>query len=135
MKRLLLLLISLAMAFAFAGCGDSPGKVSDVKVTMEPSSIYSEDDIQAAVTAAEEYFSENFNGCEMLEIAYPGDDITLREQEYREAEDVIVLISSFHVGRNGGDGSLNQNDTYEDWLWILEKDKDGNWNHVDHGYG
>lgn len=123
------------MVVAFAGCGDSPGRVSDVKVTIEPSSIYSEEDIQAAVTEAEEYFSENFNGCEMLEIAYPGDDLTLREQEYRESEDVIVLISSFRVGMFGGDGSLNHNETYEDWLWILEKDKDGNWNHVDHGYG
>ena len=35
----------------------------------------------------------------------------------------------------GGDGSLNPNDTYTGWQWILARNKGGKWKHKDHGYG
>lgn len=46
-----------------------------------------------------------------------------------------MLVSAFDVDASGGDGSLNPNDTYEDWEWVLVRDKDGTWHHVTHGYG
>ena len=50
------------------------------------------------------------------------------------ADEVIVLISSFDVDSSGGDGSLNPNSTYTRWSWILVRNKNGKWKHVDHGY-
>lgn len=50
------------------------------------------------------------------------------------ADDVIVLVSTFDVGASGGDGSLNPNDTYSNWKWILVRTTGGKWKHVDHGY-
>ena len=35
---------------------------------------------------------------------------------------------------SGGDGSLNPNSTYKDWIWLLVRNKQGEWKHVDHGY-
>lgn len=46
----------------------------------------------------------------------------------------MVLLSSFDVDSSGGDGSLNPNSTYDNWMWILVRTKDGQWKHVDHGY-
>ena len=50
------------------------------------------------------------------------------------ADEVIVLLSSFDVDSSGGDGSLNPNSTYNDWKWILVRTNGGQWQHVDHGY-
>ena len=50
------------------------------------------------------------------------------------ADEVIVLVSSFDVGKSGGDGSLNPDSTYTKWKWILVRNKSGSWRHVDHGY-
>ena len=41
---------------------------------------------------------------------------------------------SFDVDSSGGDGSLNPDSTYDNWMWILVRNKDGEWKHVDHGF-
>ena len=46
----------------------------------------------------------------------------------------MVLLSSFDVDSSGGDGSLNPNSTYDNWMWILVRSKNEEWKHVDHGY-
>jgi hypothetical protein len=51
-----------------------------------------------------------------------------------DADEVIVLTSSFDVDASGGDGSLNPNSTYTKWMWILVRNKVEKWKHVDHGY-
>lgn len=51
-----------------------------------------------------------------------------------DADEVMVLLSSFDVDSSGGDGSLNPNSTYDKWMWILVRTKDGQWKYVDHGY-
>ena len=50
-------------------------------------------------------------------------------------DELIVLLSSFDVDASGGDGSLNPNETYSNWNWILVRDSGGQWRHADHGYG
>ena len=51
-----------------------------------------------------------------------------------DADEVIVLLSSFDVAIFGADKSLNAGDTYDDWNWILVRKDGGQWEHVDHGY-
>ena len=50
------------------------------------------------------------------------------------ADEVLVFTSTFDVDESGGDGSLNPNDTYKNWKWILVRTNGGEWEHVDHGY-
>ena len=50
------------------------------------------------------------------------------------ADEVLVFTSTFDVDESGGDGSLNPNDTYRNWKWILVRTNGGEWEHVDHGY-
>ena len=44
-----------------------------------------------------------------------------------------VVCKKFAIA-DGGDGSLNQNDIYTGWKWIIVRDSNGNWVHKDHGY-
>jgi hypothetical protein len=80
---------------------------------------------------------KEFDDCTLTEITYYGDDKLADYQEFatrHNGDEVIVLVSTFETGTSGGDGSLNPNDTYTNWKWILVRTKGGKWRHVDHGY-
>jgi hypothetical protein len=115
-------------------CG---GDVSEVGIKDFTSEIYTHKEIESAIDVILLYFKKNFDGCTLREITYAGDEWAKREAEYAqryEADDVIVLISTFDVDSSGGDGSLNPNSTYTRWMWILVRNGKGRWKHVDHGY-
>lgn len=122
--------------FSFGGCGSpDEGVVKDAKVEKVGSKIYSEEEINEAIDAVKDYFAENFDGCRLDKIAYAGDKATKRENEYQpENSEAIVITSDFYVFPNGGDGSLNTDQNYTDWNWILVRTSDGKWEHLSHGY-
>lgn len=64
----------------------------------------------------------------------PLEKVTLSHFNKYGADEVIILESSFETDGKGGDGSLNPNDTYTGWQWILARDNNGKWQHKDHGY-
>lgn len=160
MKRQAVLLFAalVAMTLCISGCGfysssmdedviaENEKLIEEVdKMPVVPdaagedpieSDIHSQEDYREAVAAALEYFN-NFEGCYMSEIKYAGDEETKAEAEYQKCDpkDVIVLVSTFETGDNGGDGSLEPNKTYSDYKWIIIRDEDGTWKHKDHGYG
>jgi ABC-type glycerol-3-phosphate transport system substrate-binding protein len=134
MKKLIALVLALVCVIGLVACG---GNVKNVKITDYSSEIYSDAEIENAINVAINYFEKNFEGCTLTEITYLGDDELDNWQEFAErnnADDVMVLVSSFNVGASGGDGSLNPNDTYTNWKWVLVRTNDGKWEHVDHGY-
>ena len=134
MKKLIALVLALVCVIGLGACG---GNVKNVKITDYSSEIYSDAEIENAINVAINYFEKNFEGCTLTEITYLGDDELDNWQEFAErnnADDVMVLVSSFNVGASGGDGSLNPNDTYTNWKWVLVRTNDGKWEHVDHGY-
>lgn len=134
MKRLIsTILITLLL---LTGC--EFGDVSEVKITEVRSSIYSENDINQALSVIKNYFRVHFKGCRLIEIGYIGDEHDEEMKEWAEAynaDECILLISDFYVSPDGGDCSLNTDDTYENWKWILVRDQNGRWEHKDHGYG
>ena len=140
MKRATLVIITLILTLAFAGCTrkDSGGNVDNVHVPdWKPSEIYADDDIEAAYQTVKDYFSSEFDGCTLTKIYYPGDtyaDEFIEWAEQYNADEAIVILSSFDIDSSDGDSSLNPNSTYGDWKWILIRNDGGNWEHVDHGY-
>ena len=100
------------------------------------SNIYSYDDITSAINTIIDYFNENFKGCTLKEICYDGDDENYFKEILQQhgGDEAIVLTSTFDVDGSGGDGSLNPNSTYKYWKWLLVRNKQGEWKHVDHGY-
>lgn len=143
MKRLICVLLSFTVLFSMSACNVGLNKSGDVKnvkiVEWEPSKIYSDDEINSAIKAAEDYFKKEFGGCTLTKITYAGDTESLDETAFRKdngygCDKVIVLVSSFETDSFGGDGSLNPNSTYNNWKWIIGKKQGGKWEHIDHGY-
>ena len=133
MKKFLPLILIFILIFSLTACGNTIGVVTP----RYTSDIHSEEDIETAIKVATYYFIKEFEGCQLLTITYGGDDMLENHKDFTESgdiKDVIVLVSDFYVSPNGGDGSLNQNDIYTNWKWIIVKDSNGNWVHKDHGY-
>ena len=134
MKKIIAAVLCFITVFSFAGCG---GKTSEIKTHNVESELYSQEEIAAAVETIKKEFKSNWNGCTLKEIYYAGDDSSEEHQDWADrnnADEAIVLLSSFYVDPDGGDGSLNTDYTYENWNWILVRTNDGEWVHVDHGY-
>ena len=124
MKRLICILLCITFLFSMSACDvrlNTTGDVKNVKVEKwEASKIYSDDEINSAIKAVENYFKKEFGGCTLTKITYAGDTESLNETAYRKEngydyDKVIVLVSSFETDSFGGDGSLNPNSTYDNW--------------------
>lgn len=134
MKKYFTLFVVCLLFFWMMACG---GETGNVMIQDSASDLYTESEIESAIEVAKTYFERHFNGCTLTSISYAGDEYSqdfIDFAERNDADEVIVLISSFDVGPTGGDGSLNPNSTYTGWNWILVCDEGGKWRHVDHGY-
>ena len=125
MKKIVCIISCILLALGLSACG---GDVSGAETKSVDSEVYSQEDIDAAVDTIKHEFKSDWSGCTLREIYYAGDN------SRNDADEVIVLLSSFDVDSSGGDGSLNPDSTYSDWKWILVRSDGGKWKHVDHGY-
>ena len=134
MRKIFATILCVLVVLCLSACG---GNVSNVRTHDVGSAVYSQDEIDSAIDVIKQEFKSNWKGCTLTEIYYAGDD---RSEDYQEwadrnnADEVLVLLSSFSVDASGGDGSLNPNSTYDNWMWILVRTNGGQWRHVDHGY-
>ena len=104
MRRFAAIILAVVI-FTLAACG---GNVSNVKVTAYDSELYTDADVQAAINVAKAYFKKEFSGCTLTEITYAGDEKIQGYAEWADrnnADEVIVMSSSFDVDGSGGDGS------------------------------
>ena len=154
MRKTLCTAFSLILLFGLCACEEKTTGTSTQTVASESnnddettsgidviesvdSELYSEGEIASAIAVIENEFEAEWSGCTLTEIYYAGDITCRKYQEWADrygADEVIVLLSSFDVDASGGDGSLNPNQTYKNWNWILVRANDGEWQHVDHGY-
>ena len=134
MKKMIIFLVCVLIVMGLSACG---GDVNDVVVIDMESELYSYDDINSAIETIVKEFDNEWKGCILNEIYYAGDEVSMNYQDWADryqADEVLVLLSSFDVDASGGDGSLNPNSRYEGWAWILVRKATGEWKHVDHGY-
>ena len=107
MKKILCLVMCVFLVIGLSACG---GDISKVKTHDVDSETYSADDINSAVDTIEKEFDANWNGCTLTEIYYAGDDYCTDFQEFADrnnADEVIVLLSSFDVDSSGGEIKCN----------------------------
>lgn len=131
MRRMVACLLLLVLLLC--SCSDR-GNVNFAVTAQVDSALYSEREIEDAIEVAEEYFKRHFDGCMLTAISYAGDERTTDWADRYDGSEVIVLISDFLTGPEAGDGSLNPNDIYTKWMWILVRTPGGRWRHADHGY-
>ncbi len=134
MKKIVYTMFCVLIIVSLSACGRN---TNEAKRENTDSEIYSQEDINAAIDTIKKEFENDWEGCTLNEIYYAGDDVSRDYQEWADrnnADEVIVLLSSFAVDSSGREGSLNPNSTYNDWNWILVRTNDGKWIHVDRGY-
>ena len=135
MKRVLACILLCLMLLMLTACGG--GDVGVISMGDMSSEVYTPSEINSGIGTVLDYFRKEFKGCSLKELAYIGDE---KNNDYLDfatrngADEVLVFTSTFDVDESGGDGSLNPNDTYRNWKWILVRTEDGKWEHVDHGY-
>lgn len=119
------------MALLFSGCG----KVSDVKITTQPSQLYTENEIEKAMDTVIRDFRSNYDKCTLLELTYDEQwnlDHADSEASQRDADRAIIIRGSFRTGNTNN--AFNPNFTYTNYSWILTSDGMG-WHLEDRGYG
>lgn len=139
MKRIFVLLLSMVCAFALIGCRN------EVKIDYGKSSIYTKDDMDAAIEVIRKEFN-NFDGCELHSISYSSDRECNKSNiswmnELREDKNVketftqcIMFKSNFHSPKDGG-GAWNEDYEYIDWEWWLARSDNGSWKVMTFGFG
>ena len=132
-KRIVSFILCAVMLLTLCACGD----VSSAATHEVESELYTQSDIKSAINVTKRQFRRSWNGCTLTEIYYAGDEVSEDHQKWADRnglDEVIVLISSFDVDSSGGDGSLNPDSTYKNWMWILGRSEGGQWQPLDHGY-
>ena len=130
MKKVIICVMMIIVVMSFVGCG------STIKVGPFASKYYNGDEYDDAVNEVFNYFS-GFEGCEMTEIHYAGDDAVKEEADRRgmSCDQVMVLKSTFKTDGEDHKSSLEPNSTYEDYSWILTRTfHEEQWTVEDHGY-
>ena len=134
MKKIIALCCFLLIGVT--GCKNI-GNVTNVKIKEVNSEIYSKEEIYDAINIIINDFKDDWDDCTLNEICYIGD---IRNNDFidwatrNNKEEVIVLNSNFTVGSYANDKSLNLNSEYNNWNWILVRNKNESWQHIDHGY-
>ena len=136
MKRIVTFLLVILLTLSLAGCGW--GSTRGLQTKIGSSDVYTQEDIESAVKIVKEFFRKEFEGCTLKTLEYSEeltrDDAEEWAEQY-DAEEAIVLLSSFTVGIYGSDGSLNPGSTYENWQWILTRNSGEAWTLQTWGYG
>jgi len=136
MKNLDIALLSLLMCLALCSCG--AGQTAEEPLLESAGSeVYAEEEIKDAAEVVLQLFEENFSGCTMTALRYPGDQTGAFQEwaEQYDADQAIILVSDFDVGEVGDESALTPNSTYEGWQWILVRNEGGSWEAKTWGYG
>lgn len=132
---IIFLIIAISIAFFFFK--RNGGDVSNVNRKFTTSEVYNQREIDEAMDAVVKYFGSHFKGCTLTEIWYKDSTSVGASEEWAiqyNADQAIVLFSTFDVDASGGDGGFDPNDTYSNWQWILVRNKGGAWEVKTWGY-
>lgn len=136
MKRCFMIAL-LAVCLIGILCGCSTGNIDSVEKNIGASDLYSEAEINRAMNIALDHFARNFNGCTMVTMEYDEAyslQYSEKEAQNHDADEAIILTSTFDVDASGGDGSLEPNSRYNGFQWILTRNGFGGWKLRDWGY-
>ncbi len=142
LKKIISAALCLIMVFLFTGC--EKADMSNVKIDYGTSSIYSEEDMDAAIEVIKKKFS-SLEGCELHSLSYRSDEECNRVGNIAWMNDLgeangnreiftqcIAFDSSFCSPKEGG-GGWEPNEEYT-WSWWLARSEGGEWKLMTWGY-
>lgn len=146
MRKMMPVMLCLIMLLVFVGCqkDDSSADMSKVDIDYGTSSIYSQEDREAAVEAIKKEFNQ-FGGCELHSLSYMSDeecntadniawmnDLEKANENKEVFTQCIAFHSSFRSPKNGGDAW--DPDTEYTWTWWLARSEGSDWKLMTYGY-
>ena len=155
MKKLFSLILAASALLALASCVEKqsePASPPEVVVDLGASSLYTQEELNAAVLMIRDKFASFAGDCELHSIRYAGDDANNEENlewlnSLREArsnippEDVgkkyvqvAEFLSDFHSPVEEGPYAWELDMEYKDYQWWLARLADGRWEIVSWGY-
>lgn len=137
-KRIIItvVVIIIALCLGFWFVSEYYKNVSNVKLNINESSVYSEDDILDAVSEIKKDFRKNFGSrSKLLKLSY---DDTYNEftsdgvdKKYKQ---IIVIKSEFYYDSKD-EGGLESSKTYTNYNWTLARESDNDkWVVQDRGF-
>lgn len=138
-KKWILILLAILAAVCIVGAlflGDR-GDTKHVAVIIGESDLYTTGDIESAMAAVEKEFKKSFRNCTLTKLWYDERVCKLEREDWTEqfqADEAIVLLSDFEVGKTGGEGTLDPGNSYKNWEWILVRNTGGEWELKTWGY-
>jgi len=127
--------IAVLLGIAVALRTNSGGDVRSVERLGRESTLYSNEEIDQSMDIAIKSFSQGFEGCKLLNIAYDEAETLAEIERQRDRHGelkLIVLVSSFYAGEKA-EGGFEPDMTYTGWKWILRDDGNG-WEMLTWGY-
>lgn len=113
------------------------GDTKQVIEKIGDSDLFTAEEIESAMAAVKKEFRKSFRDCTLTKLWYDENVCKLEQEDWKtqyHADDAIVLLSDFEVGRSGGDKSLNAGSAYKNWEWILVRNTGGEWEIKTWGY-
>lgn len=142
MKKIISMMLGFMLVISLIGCGKSG--IANVKIDYGASTIYTEEDMNAAIEIIKKEFN-TWQGCEMHSLSYISDEACNNAdniawmndlEEANDAKEVftqcIMFESSFRSPKKGG-GAWNANEEYT-WSWWLARSEGGDWKLMTWGY-
>lgn len=129
-KTLVFMFLICFLIIVMLGRSAIYGNVRNVERNIsEPNGNHSEEDIEAAMDALQDYFHDEFIGCVLYEITY------LNTDNKDNVSDYIVLRTTFECKKLSESIGFQNGEKigHSGWTWVMEK-KDGKWIHKDHGF-
>ncbi|MBP3660725.1 MAG: hypothetical protein J6I89_04995 [Oscillospiraceae bacterium] len=134
MGKIRFLLSALLCMVLLTACGG--GDVSEVGRHIGVCERFSRQDVADAMDEVERFFRREYDGCKLLRLEY--DEEKTQKEAYAWSEnygaEAIVLKSDFYVDDSGRSVTLEPDETYRNYEWILTKTAFG-WELRTWGYG
>lgn len=116
-------------------------KTADIKVDLSNSSIYTQEELEAAIVQIKCKFA-SFDGCELHAIRYAGDEAVtdenlakVNEHATKEGYNAVVeFVTDFHSPTENIGSTLDIDKEYTDYQWWLGRNSKGGWEVVSFGY-
>ena len=113
---------------------------SESEIDYGTSSIYKEEDMDAAIKLIREEF-DTWEECELHSIRYAGDECNSKENlewlnsmdDGQEFTECIEFLSDFHTSKEAT-GAWEADSEYTDWNWWLARTDGGDWKLMTWGY-
>ena len=142
MKKAIVSLFAILLVFSLLACNQEATKDEPI-IDIGDSAKFTKEEIGDAIKIVKDNFA--FPASTLTKIWYNEEESNRLTKIYLEngrgsanganAENVIVLLTTFDVDDSGDNPVLNPGSTYEDYQWILIRDdKTSEWNIEDFGY-